>query len=136
MFGNEKLIGMHLVADLAIGIAYVVIGYDLIMIYRAFKNYHLPWKGYLWMYGGFILLCGLTHWFGVLNLWVTYYWLDGLVKMATAIFSASVAVVFHADSKNMRKMKSSQEYERLAIAYEKLLKQYEEIKDLHALDRN
>lgn len=92
MFGNQNLITMHLISDAAIGIAYFIIAVSLFHVYRIVKEKQIPLKGFTWMFGIFIMFCGLTHIMGVLNLYVTYYWLDGAIKVICAIFSGFTAV--------------------------------------------
>jgi hypothetical protein len=56
------------------------------------------------MFGGFISMCGVTHLIGVLNIWITFYWIDGLFKMFTAVFSAGVALTLWSDMKSIMEM--------------------------------
>src|SRR5947208_2430497 len=63
------LLFMHLISDLVIGLAYVVISVGL-----------------------FIFACGMTHFFSVLLLWEPLYWAAGGMKYLTAIVSMGTAV--------------------------------------------
>jgi Na+/glutamate symporter len=104
MYNKVDLVSLHFVSDLIIAISYLIIGNILYRIYRVFKDLKLPWKGFLWMFGGFISMCGVTHLIGVLNIWITFYWIDGLFKMFTAVFSAGVALTLWSDMKSIMEM--------------------------------
>lgn len=105
MYNNVKLISIHFLSDLVVGVSYLSIGVSLYVLYKVFRGLNLPWKGFLWMFGGFISLCGITHLISVINLWVTFYWIDGLFKMLTAIFSAAVALTLRQDFSKIKDMK-------------------------------
>jgi hypothetical protein len=105
MFNNVKLISIHALSDLVIFVSYVSIGASLYVLYKVFRGLSLPWKGFLWMFAGFISLCAITHLISVLNIWVTFYWIDGLFKMLTAIFSAAVALTLRQDFSKIKEMK-------------------------------
>lgn len=114
MFNDDKLIAIHGLSDFLIFIAYVGIAYGLYTIYKSFQHKDIPFKGFFWMYAGFIFLCGLTHLIGVINLWVTFYWVDGILKLLTAWFSIATAISFIRAHKLIKEMKSPGEYQRLA----------------------
>jgi diguanylate cyclase (GGDEF)-like protein len=44
------------------------------------------------MFGAFIALGGVTHVIAIVNIWHPIYWVDGLVKAATAIVSVLTAI--------------------------------------------
>lgn len=72
------------------------------------------------MFGVFIMFCGLTHFIGVLNLYVTFYWLDGAVKIICAIFSGLVAINFLPAVSIIKEIKSNEEYHALENKYDQL----------------
>lgn len=78
--------------------------YLLYRIYKVFKGLQLPWKGFIWMFAGFIFMFGITHFISVLNIWVTFYWIDGLFKLFTAVFLSGVALTLHSDFKEIMGM--------------------------------
>lgn len=124
MFNNVKLISIHFLSDTIISVSYIVIGLALYRIYKVFEGLQLPWKGFLWMFAGFIFLCGITHAIGVLNLWVTFYWIDGLLKILTAIFSAGVALTLVNDAKAIKEMKV--DFKMMAERLSGIIKEAEE----------
>ena len=58
--GNRTLITTHLVSDLLIGVAYVVISLTLIYLVRASQG-GIPFHWMLLAFGTFIIACGATH---------------------------------------------------------------------------
>ncbi len=90
--GNTRLIWTNVLADLVIGLSYVVISYTLaILVRRAGQD--LPYHGFFWAFGLFIVSCGATHFMEVLTIWKPVYWFSALVKVVTALASAGTAVV-------------------------------------------
>ncbi|WP_158258478.1 hybrid sensor histidine kinase/response regulator [Rhodopila globiformis] len=84
------LIWTHALADSAIGLAYFSI--PLALMYFARRRPDLAHRPVFYLFSAFILLCGTTHLFAVLTLWVPAYGLEAAVKVATAIVSVATAV--------------------------------------------
>lgn len=104
MYNKVDLIALHVFSDSVITIACVAASYLLYRIYKVFKGLQLPWKGFIWMFAGFIFMFGLTHFISVLNIWVTFYWIDGLFKLFTAVFLSGVALTLHSDFRSIMEM--------------------------------
>ena len=85
------LVGLHVVSDLLIGLAYVVIGWGLAHFVRRGRG-GLPFSGMFVAFGVFIAACGATHFMEVWTLWTPVYWLSGSVKVITAAASVFTAV--------------------------------------------
>ncbi|MEO8006292.1 MAG: ATP-binding protein [Betaproteobacteria bacterium] len=86
---NPSLIGLHVVSDTLIGIAYFSIPVTLVYFFA--KRRDLPFNWMFLLFGLFIVACGLTHWMDVLTLWQPYYWLAGSIKAITAAASVPTA---------------------------------------------
>lgn len=86
---NPSLIGLHVVSDTMIGIAYFSIPVTLVYFFA--KRRDLPFNWMFLLFGLFIVACGLTHWMDVLTLWQPYYWLSGSIKAITAAASVPTA---------------------------------------------
>jgi signal transduction histidine kinase/CheY-like chemotaxis protein len=86
------LVGLHLVSDTLIGLAYLGISMTLVfLVYRARTD--IPFHWMFLAFGAFILACGATHFMEVWTLWTPSYWLSGNVKLVTAVASVTTAVV-------------------------------------------
>uniref|UniRef100_UPI00286C2FB0 PAS domain-containing protein n=1 Tax=Chamaesiphon sp. VAR_48_metabat_135_sub TaxID=2964699 RepID=UPI00286C2FB0 len=88
---KTELVGLHLISDLTIAIAYFSI--PLTLFYFVKKREDLPFNWIFSLFGAFIILCGTTHLLEVWTLWHPIYWLSGAVKALTAAVSAYTAVV-------------------------------------------
>jgi PAS domain S-box-containing protein len=89
---NPGLIRLHVLTDIAIGLAYVAISVTLgTLIWRARKD--MPFSWIVVAFGVFILACGATHFMEVWTLWSPLYWLSGIVKGVTAIASVTTAIL-------------------------------------------
>ncbi len=89
-FWKPDVLWLHVSSDAVIALAYFSIPATLVWLTRHRKDLPFPWVFYL--FGAFILGCGLTHVFGIWTLWVPIYRLDGLVKALTAMLSISTAM--------------------------------------------
>lgn len=85
------LVGLHLVSDSLIALAYYSIPLTLIHFVR--KRQDLPFSWIFLLFGAFIVACGTTHIMEVWTLWHPHYWLSGLIKAMTAAVSVSTAVL-------------------------------------------
>ena len=92
---NRPLLLTHVVSDVLIGLAYVVISLALVaLVHRARRD--IPFHVLFVAFGLFIVACGMTHFMEVWTLWQPVYWLSGAVKVVTAVASVTTAAVMPA----------------------------------------
>ncbi|NEP19067.1 MAG: histidine kinase [Leptolyngbya sp. SIO4C1] len=87
---NPSLIWLHLLSDAMIAIAYFSI--PAILIYFVRRRKDVPFSGVFWLFGAFIVSCGLTHLISIWTLWHPAYWLSGAAKALTAVISLYTAL--------------------------------------------
>lgn len=85
------LIWLHTVSDVLIALSYFSIPLAMMALLRRRRDVEFGWV--VWLFAAFILFCGTTHLFSVVTLWQPYYWLEGLVKAATAAVSLVTALL-------------------------------------------
>jgi PAS domain-containing protein len=61
------------------------------LIWFVTKRRDLAFRGIFVLTGAFILACGTTHVMGIVTLWYPDYWLDGTIKLFTALVSIGTA---------------------------------------------
>jgi PAS domain S-box-containing protein len=83
------LLGLHVVSDAVIALAYFTIPLALLHFARRRSDLAYPWMFSL--FALFILGCGATHVMGIWVLWRPDYGADGLVKAVTALASIGTA---------------------------------------------
>jgi PAS domain S-box-containing protein len=88
---NTGLVSLHVVSDLLIAAAYLVI--PLILLWFLHKRPDVPFSWMFAVFGVFIVACGATHLIEVWNLWHAQYWLAGAVKAVTAAASIGAAIM-------------------------------------------
>ena len=86
---KPELVGLHIVSDLLIALAYYSI--PVMLVYLVHKRRDVPFHGMFLMFGAFIVACGTTHLMEVWTLWHPTYWLSGSIKIITAIVSLYTA---------------------------------------------
>jgi len=90
--GNTRLLWTTVIADLLIGLSYVAISTILAWLVRR-AGRDLPYSGFFWAFGLFIVSCGVTHFFEILTVWKPVYWLSAAAKVITAAASVGTAIV-------------------------------------------
>jgi PAS domain-containing protein len=85
------LIWLHVVSDVITGFSYYAIPFAL--AYFVWKRPDIDFGWMFWMFAGFILACGTTHFFDVWTLWHPDYAMQGVVKAITAAISLITAAM-------------------------------------------
>ncbi len=104
---REDLIWLHVVSDALIALAYFAI--PIILVYF---DVHRRQRFYSWvllLFAAFILLCGVTHVFGIWTMWVPDYYAEGFVKAATAIVSLATAAALLPEVPKLLALRSPEE---------------------------
>ncbi len=86
---NQKLVGLHIVSDCLIAVAYFSIPITLLYFVR--KRQDFPFNWMFLLFGLFITSCGTTHLMEIWTLWHPIYWLSGCIKAITAVISLYTA---------------------------------------------
>ncbi|MGF1591125.1 MAG: PAS domain S-box protein [Pleurocapsa sp.] len=84
------LVGVHLVSNGVIALAYFSIPITLIYILR--RRGDIPFNGIFWLFAAFILFCGAGHTIDIWTLWHPNYWLSSWIKLWTALVSLATAI--------------------------------------------
>lgn len=87
---QTPLVGLHLISDLLIAIAYFSI--PMMLFYFVFKRSDVPFQNVFILFGAFIVLCGTGHLLEIWTLWHPAYWLSGTEQALTAIVSCYTAM--------------------------------------------
>ena len=87
---QPELIALHVGSDAAIAIAYYSIPFAL--MYFVWKRADLVFPSVFVLSGAFILACGTSHTMSIVTLWQPDYWLEGIIKLITALVSVASAV--------------------------------------------
>ena len=84
------LVGLHIISDSLIALAYFSI--PILLVYFVRKRQDLPFNWIFLLFGSFIVACGTTHVIEVWTLWHPTYWLSGSIKAITALVSVYTAL--------------------------------------------
>lgn len=96
---KDDLVILHVLSDFVISLSYFVIPF--IMLSFALRKKDAGLNKFIWLYIAFIFLCGLTHVNEIINLWYSYYYYSGSIKLITAVVSVATVVEL---IKNKRKI--------------------------------
>ncbi|MBW4563200.1 MAG: PAS domain S-box protein [Mojavia pulchra JT2-VF2] len=86
---KPELVGLHIVSDCLIALAYYSIPITLLYLVR--KRQSLPFNWMFLLFATFIVTCGTTHLMEIWTLWHPTYWLSGSIKAITALISLYTA---------------------------------------------
>ena len=87
---TPSLLWTYVFSDSIIAASYYSIPFALWYFSR--RRPDLPFRWIFILFGIFVMACGTTHLFGILNIWQADYWADASVKAFTAIVSAMAAI--------------------------------------------
>ncbi|MEA5465984.1 PAS domain S-box protein [Leptothoe sp. PORK10 BA2] len=87
---KPSLVGLHLVSDTLIGLAYYSI--PITLLYFLKKRRDVPFQEIFLLFAAFIIFCGTTHLANVWTLWHSDYWVSGVLKALTAVVSTYTAI--------------------------------------------
>lgn len=76
---------LHIGSDIAIFLAYMALPIAMLATLYKRKDFRFPKT--VWLFGGFIFFCGMTHLVESLLFWNPVYRLSGLLKLCTAVVS-------------------------------------------------
>ncbi len=114
---KQNLVWLHVLSDSIITLAYYSI--PITLVYLARKRRDLAFQWMFLMFGAFILGCGTTHLMGILTLWIPSYWLDGGIKLATAVSSIVTAALLIPIVPKILAMRSPAELEAINLELER-----------------
>lgn len=87
---NAPLLWTMVVSDAVIALSYFSIPFGL--WYFAKKRPDIPYRWLMVVFGIFIVACGVTHIFEILNIWQPSYWASAYAKLFTGIVSFATAI--------------------------------------------
>lgn len=86
---SQPLLLLHLVSDGLIAFAYLLIPWAMWKVVR--ERDDMPFSWVAWVFGAFIVACGITHAMQMWTLWYPVYWYSGVAKAFTAVVSLGTA---------------------------------------------
>lgn len=87
---SSLLLWMHVASDVLITLSYYFIPLSLAYCLRYRRDLPYPWL--IVMFAAFIVACGTTHLLSVITIWIPVYWLEGYIKVFTALISLGTAL--------------------------------------------
>lgn len=87
---QSNLVGLHVLADGLIAIAYYSI--PIMLLYFVRQRQNVPFRRIFILFSAFIITCGTTHVISIWTLWHPAYWLSGCIKALTALVSVYTAL--------------------------------------------
>lgn len=117
---EPRLIWLHVISDILIGLAYVSISATLsYLVYKASRD--IPFNWVFLAFGLFIVSCGITHFMEVWVIWEPVYWMSGYVKLVTAAASLATAfALFPLVPKVLAFIEAARQSERRRVEIEQL----------------
>ncbi|MBD2152965.1 GAF domain-containing protein [Leptolyngbya sp. FACHB-16] len=87
---QTPLVGLHVISDGLIAVAYFSI--PTMLIYFVRKREDIPFSKVFTLFGAFIVLCGAGHLIDIWTLWHPAYWVSGVERAITALVSCYTAL--------------------------------------------
>ncbi len=100
---------LYIISDLFIWLSYFFIPFFLLAF--IFKKDKVPLHRVFWLFGVFILLCGLTHLMDAVIFWWPAYRLSALIRFFTALASVGTVIALFRILPHALALRTSEEYE-------------------------
>nr|WP_293837419.1 ATP-binding protein [uncultured Arsenicibacter sp.] len=101
---------LYIASDLSIWGAYMAI--PLILIRFIIVKQGIPLRSVFWLFGAFILLCGLTHLVDATMFWWPAYRFNALIRFLTGLISIATVIALIKYFDQALGLRTSEEYER------------------------
>lgn len=101
---------LYIVSDLGVWAAYTAI--PAVLVYFVWQKATIPFRRIFWLFGAFILACGLTHLFDAIMFWWPAYRFLGLLEFFTAVVSWATVVALVPIVPQALALRSPQELQR------------------------
>ena len=111
---SSELVWFHNVADLLIWLAFLAI--PLVLVYFVRQRRDVPFHWMFWMFGGFIVASGFTHFMNMLTTYYSWYILAGTIKVVTAVIAWATVVALIPVVPKALAFRSPAELERVNAA--------------------
>ena len=108
---KPALLWSYAISDGVIALAYLVIPLSLVRIVRRRKDFTYMWM--VALFAVFILGCGTTHVFDVINIWKPFYNIDVGVRIITALASIGTAVMLLVITPRLILIPSARQWEEI-----------------------
>lgn len=112
---------LYIVSDLTIWLAYMAI--PLILIRFLIIKTGVPMSGVFWLFGAFILLCGITHLIDAIIFWWPAYRLSALIRFLTGVVSVATVIALIRYFNEALGLRTSQEYERELVLRQQVVQE-------------
>lgn len=123
-FWEPYIVWSNAISDSVIAIAYMTIPMSLLFIFRKRQDFSYIWM--MLLFAIFILGCGTTHIFDVINIWKPYYRIDSAIRIITALASIGTAIMLIKITPGVILIPSAAEWKRVN---EQLKKRIQELKE-------
>lgn len=87
---SSVLLWLHVISDAVITVSYYFIPLIIVKFIRQHQD--IPYSWLILMSCAFIIACGTTHLLSIITIWLPVYWLEGFIKVLTAIISLITAI--------------------------------------------
>jgi len=108
---QTPLVGLHVLSDGLIAIAYLSI--PILLIHFVRQRQDIPFSRVFILFSLFIWLCGAGHIIDIVTLWYPIYWVSGLEKALTALVSCYTALSLVELFPQFLSLKSPEELRRI-----------------------
>ena len=108
---TPTILWSYAVSDSIIAMAYLIIPFSLVKIVKKRNDFTYMWM--LALFAVFILGCGTTHIFDVINIWTPLYQIDVGVRIITALASIGTAATLAAITPKLVLIPSAQQWKKM-----------------------
>ncbi|WP_246198725.1 GAF domain-containing protein [Sodalinema gerasimenkoae] len=124
---QTPLVALHVTSDALIALAYFSI--PTLLIYFVLQRRDVPFLNVFYLFGAFIVLCGVGHLMDIWTLWHPAYWLAGVERAITALISCYTAASMVTLLPQFLSLKTPEQLEMLNSALQQEVEQRRQIEE-------
>lgn len=125
---QTSLVGLHVISDGLIAVAYLSI--PAMLIYFVRRREDIPFIRVFILFGAFIVLCGTGHLLDIWTLWYPAYWVSGVERAITALVSCYTALQLVELLPQFLSLKSPKQLEQMNQELEKQVAQRQQTEEM------
>lgn len=111
---NNKVLILHLIADVGLAVSKICIAAMLFRIYEKLKPRGVPFIGFIWIFALFFLVMGCLFLLNMVSFTRLYIWVDGLIRASGGVIGLAAAYTLYKALPYITEIRTPEEYGRLA----------------------
>lgn len=127
MHGYTRLIVTHVILDVIVGLSAL---YSAIFIFFLVgEKRDMYFRGILFAFACFLFCISLTRVMAIIDIWITWYWIEALTKAMTAFCGVAIMITLPVTVRTIMMIRTPDEYRQMIEETKALRRELNELKE-------